>query len=73
MKATGRPGRKAASHKGAPSRMADASALGEERVLVEAAKSDPAKFDALYELHFEPAAVKDRFGNTWYLNTFRGK
>jgi len=33
--------------------MADASARGEERVLVEAAKSDPAKFDALYELHFE--------------------
>lgn len=26
---------------------------GEERLLVEAAKKDPAKFDALYELHFE--------------------
>ena len=28
-------------------------AAAEERLLVEAAQSDPAKFDALYELHFE--------------------
>src|SRR5690242_12447602 len=53
MKATGRPGRKAASPKGAPSHKAGGRAQGEERHLVEAAQSDPAKFDALYELHFE--------------------
>jgi RNA polymerase sigma-70 factor (ECF subfamily) len=53
MKATGRPGRKAASPKGAPSHKAGTRAQGEERHLVEAAQSDPAKFDALYELHFE--------------------
>src|SRR6266571_4104293 len=53
MKATGRPGRKAASPKGAPLQKAGANAQAEERLLVEAAQSDPSKFDALYELHFE--------------------
>src|SRR5467141_3291060 len=32
---------------------ADAGLGPDERLLVEAAQSDPAKFDALYELHFE--------------------
>ena len=38
-----------------PSPQAARTTLGQEdeRVLVEAAQSDPAKFDALYELHFE--------------------
>src|SRR5437879_7426979 len=53
MKATGRLGRKAASPKRAPLQKAGANAQAEERLLVEAAQSDPSKFDALYELHFE--------------------
>src|SRR5437764_8765054 len=53
MKATGRPGRKTASPKSTPLQKAGANAPAEERLLVEAAQSDPARFDALYELHFE--------------------
>src|SRR5215472_7758728 len=53
MKATGRPGKKKALPKGAASRKARAPAGAEERLLVEAAQTDPARFDALYELHFE--------------------
>jgi len=53
MKATGRPGRKTASPKSTPLQKAGANAQAEERLLVEAAQSDPARFDALYELHFE--------------------
>jgi RNA polymerase sigma-70 factor, ECF subfamily len=53
MKATGRPGRKKAPRKSTPPQKAGAAAQAEERLLVEAAQSDPAKFDALYELHFE--------------------
>jgi RNA polymerase sigma-70 factor, ECF subfamily len=53
MKATGRPGRKAAPPKSAPPKKAAAAAQAEERLLVEAAQSDPSKFDALYEMHFE--------------------
>jgi RNA polymerase sigma-70 factor (ECF subfamily) len=52
MKATGRPGKKK-THKGAASRNAKTPAQAEERLLVEAAQSDPARFAALYELHFE--------------------
>src|SRR5690349_24470175 len=53
MKATGRPGRKGAPPKGTPLQKAGANAQAEERLLVEAAQSDPARFDTLYELHFE--------------------
>ena len=53
MKATGRPGKKESLPKGAASRNAKTPAQAEERLLVEAAQSDPARFDALYELHFE--------------------
>jgi RNA polymerase sigma-70 factor (ECF subfamily) len=53
MKATGRPGRKKIPPKSAASRKASAPAQAEERLLVEAAQSDPARFDALYESHFE--------------------
>jgi RNA polymerase sigma-70 factor (ECF subfamily) len=53
MKATGRPGKKKAPPKSPTSRKASAQAPAEERLLVEAAQSDPARFDALYELHFE--------------------
>jgi RNA polymerase sigma-70 factor (ECF subfamily) len=64
MKATRRPARKG-SAKGADTRVpaeAGRSATAgspagsgetDERLLVEAAQSDPAKFDALYEMHFE--------------------
>lgn len=43
------------SGEGAPAGTPAVAAAGspDERVLVEAAKSDPAKFDALYEIHFE--------------------
>ncbi len=51
MKATGRPGRKSASPKSGPPQKAGAT-QAEERLLVEAAQNNPAKFDALYELHF---------------------
>lgn len=53
MKATGRPGKKKTLPRGSASRRASAPAKAEERLLVEAAQSDPARFDALYELHFE--------------------
>lgn len=51
MKATRRPGEKAAPPKaGSPPK---ASPVAEERLLVEAAQHDLAKFGALYDLHFE--------------------
>jgi RNA polymerase sigma-70 factor, ECF subfamily len=53
MKATRRPARKRLARgadEGVPGRVARSA---DERALVEAAQSDPAKFDALYELHFE--------------------
>lgn len=53
MKATRRPGKKTAAPKSPAPRKTGESAHGEERLLVEAAQSDPARFDALYELHFE--------------------
>lgn len=53
MKATGRPGRKTAPRKASPPEKAGATVQAEEHLLVEAAQGDPAKFDALYELHFE--------------------
>lgn len=53
MKATGRRGKKKAPPKRPASRKPSAPAQGEERLLVEAAQSDPTRFDALYELHFE--------------------
>ena len=52
MKATGRPGKKKAPPKSSASPKASAPPQVEERLLVEAAQSDPARFDALYELHF---------------------
>lgn len=52
MKATGRPGKKKPLPKVAASRNAKTPAQAEERLLVEAAQSDPSRFDALYELHF---------------------
>lgn len=51
MKPTGRPGRKKTPPP--PPKKAGATAPAEERRLVEAAQNDPAKFDALYELHFD--------------------
>jgi RNA polymerase sigma-70 factor, ECF subfamily len=60
-----RPGRKASRHKSGPPQKAsltwdagtgvsaDAGRGVNEQKLVEAAQHDPAKFDALYELHFE--------------------
>jgi RNA polymerase sigma-70 factor (ECF subfamily) len=53
MKPTGRPGRYKASPRSAAPKKSAASARTEERLLVEAAQSDPLEFDALYELHFE--------------------
>ena len=53
MKATGRPAKKKSPPQSAASRKAKTPAQAEERLLVEAAQSDPARFDALYELHFE--------------------
>lgn len=53
MKATGHPGKKEAPPRGAAPRKASAPSQPEERLLVEAAQSDPARFDALYELHFD--------------------
>src|SRR5438445_5078134 len=53
MKAARRPARKSSAkglHEGAP---AEEGRGADERLLVESAQSDPAKFDALYELHFE--------------------
>jgi len=66
MKATRRPGKKAAPSRSGPPSQAASTSLAEERLLVEAAQNDPAKFDALYELHFErvyayvAARVRDR-------------
>jgi RNA polymerase sigma-70 factor (ECF subfamily) len=53
MKATGNPGKKKALPKSSAPRRAKMPAQAEERLLVEAAQSDPARFDALYDLHFE--------------------
>ena len=53
MKATGHSGKKKALPKSSASRNASAPAQAEERLLVETAQSDPARFDALYELHFD--------------------
>jgi len=53
MKPTGRPGRKKALPRSAAPNKAGAARRAEERLLVEAAQADPAKFAALYELHFE--------------------
>jgi len=53
MNATGRPGKEKAPPKSPASRKTSAPPQAEERRLVEAAQSDPARFDALYELHFE--------------------
>jgi hypothetical protein len=48
MKATRRSGRKAAPPKSDLLQKAGPEGPAEERLLVEAAQSDPAKFDALY-------------------------
>lgn len=53
MKATGRLGKKKAPPESSASRRVKTPAQAEERLLVEAAQSDPARFDALYDLHFE--------------------
>lgn len=53
MKATTRRGKTKAPPKSPASRNASAPAGAGERLLVEAAQSDSARFDALYELHFE--------------------
>lgn len=53
MKATGRLEKKKALPKSPASRNAKTPVQAEERLLVEAAQSDPARFDALYDLHFE--------------------
>src|SRR5215831_20775269 len=53
MKATRRPGKKAAPSRKDPPQKAGPISQAGERSLVEAAQSDPARFDALYELHFE--------------------
>jgi RNA polymerase sigma-70 factor (ECF subfamily) len=53
MKATGRPGKKKTPPKSAASGKTKTPAQAEERLLVEAAQSDPARFDALYESHLE--------------------
>jgi RNA polymerase sigma-70 factor (ECF subfamily) len=53
MKATRRPARKR-SAKGADEGVpGDAQGVVDERLVVEAAQSDPAKFELLYEKHFE--------------------
>ncbi len=53
MKATRRPGKKAAPRVSSSPERASTPGQADERLLVAAAQSDPAKFDALYELHFE--------------------
>jgi RNA polymerase sigma-70 factor, ECF subfamily len=53
MKATGRRGSEKAPLQSPPPDKAGATASAEERRLVEAAQNDPARFDALYELHFD--------------------
>ena len=66
MKATGRPVRKRLARgaaEGVPGQVAQGA---DERMLVEAAQRDPAEFEALYELYFEPvyafvaSRVRDR-------------
>jgi RNA polymerase sigma-70 factor, ECF subfamily len=52
MKATRRPGQTAAPPRSGPPGKASPAGQAEERLLIEAAQNDPAKFDALYELHF---------------------
>ena len=52
MKATGRVEKKKAPPRGPVSRKASTPAGAEEQLLVDAAQADPARFDALYELHF---------------------
>src|SRR5260370_5273492 len=51
--ATRRPVRKGPRLRSGPSLKAGLPREPEERLLVEAAQGDPAKFEALYELHFE--------------------
>src|SRR3989442_5062512 len=53
MKATQRPGRKAALPEGGPLQKAGSAERADGRALVEATQTDPAKFGALYEMHFE--------------------
>ena len=53
MKATGRRGSEKAPLQSPAPDKAGATASAEERRLVEAAQNDPARFDALYELHFD--------------------
>jgi len=53
MKATGRRGSEKAPLQSPAPEKAGATASAEERRLVEAAQNDPARFDALYELHFD--------------------
>lgn len=53
MKAIRRARRKAAPPQSGPPHKAGPADGAEERLLVEAAQRDPAKFAALYELHFE--------------------
>lgn len=53
MKATGHPGKKKAQPRRLASRNVKTPVQAEERFLVEAAQSDPARFEALYELHFD--------------------
>jgi len=53
MKAVRRTRGKAAPPKGSPPQEAEHARLAEERLLIDAAQRDPAKFAALYELHFE--------------------
>lgn len=53
MKATGRPGRKKTPPPSPPPKQAGDTAPADERGLVEAAQNDPARFEALYELHFD--------------------
>jgi len=53
MKAARRSGKKAAPPRKDSPQKADPTSQADERSLVEAAQSDPAKFDALYELYFE--------------------
>src|SRR5215469_728436 len=53
MKAAGRPGKRKALPKSATLGKTRATGLAEERLLVEQAQAEPARFDALYELHFE--------------------
>lgn len=53
MKATGSPEKKKALPKRAASRKTSTLVQAEEHLLVKAAQSDPSRFDALYEWHFE--------------------